>query len=71
MPWAQWLQQGLTGEEAQAIRQATRTGRPCGSQTFVRMLEDRLDRLLAPQKRGPKPKTSQGEELFTTFGTVS
>ena len=70
MPWAQWLQQGLTGEEAEAIRHATRTGRPCGSETFVRMLENRLDRLLAPQKRGPKPKTSQEDDLFATPGVV-
>ncbi len=42
--------------ELEALRHATRTGRPCGSEAFVRTLEDRLARLLAPQKRGPKGK---------------
>lgn len=37
------------------VREATRTGRPAGSDDFVRSIEETLNRSLHPQKRGPKP----------------
>ncbi len=39
---------------AKAIRAATNTGRPWGSDEFVAALELRLGRVLRPQKRGRK-----------------
>ena len=57
----------LAEEEAEALRQATRTGRPCGDAAFVRELEGKLARPLAPQKRGPKPQASQAEEIPELF----
>ena len=39
------------------IREATRTGRPAGSEGFIRKLEAASGRALLPQKRGPKPHT--------------
>ena len=36
-----------------------RGNRPCGSQPFVKRLESTLGRLLAPRKRGRKPKEKQ------------
>jgi hypothetical protein len=57
MAWSDWLARGLAEDEAEALRQATRTGRPCGGTAFVKALETALARPLAPQKRGPKPKT--------------
>ncbi|MCE5230159.1 hypothetical protein LLG95_11240, partial [bacterium] len=59
MTWADWLARGLREEEVEELRAATRTGRPCGDETFVKRLEAELDRLLAPQKRGPKPRADE------------
>jgi len=44
------------GEEAQKIEQHERTGRPLGEDSFVTRLENRLGRVLRPQKPGPKSK---------------
>jgi putative transposase len=38
------------------LREATRTGRPLGSEAFTQKLEAEKQRTLSPQKRGPKPK---------------
>ena len=46
---------------------ATRTGRPCGDAAFVRELEEKLARPLAPQKRGPKPREVQDEAFHGLF----
>jgi hypothetical protein len=49
------------GEETEdAIRRATRTGRPFGSESFVDMLEFRLNQSLKPRKPG-RPRTKLGE----------
>jgi hypothetical protein len=40
---------------------------PCGGAAFVRELEGKLARPLAPQKRGPKPQASQAEEITGPF----
>lgn len=50
-----FLNMAPTHDELDALRRAERTGRPLGAPAFVRRLELRLDRTLAPQKRGPKP----------------
>jgi len=42
------------------IRKATRTGRPFGSESFVDMLEFRLNQTLRPKKAG-RPRKKQGE----------
>ena len=62
LAWGKWLARGLNEEETAALREATRTGRPCGSEAFVRELEKALARPLAPQKRGRKPKIIQEEK---------
>lgn len=56
LAWGEWLARGLEAQECEALRQATRTGRPCGCEAFVRDMEEKLARPLAPQKRGPKPE---------------
>ena len=43
------------------LREATRTGRPFGTDDFVAELEAKLDRTLFPQKPGPKPKQASQE----------
>ncbi len=55
----QWRKVLLTtvAQEAQAerIREASRTGRPLGENTFLREIERRLKRRLTPGKPGPRP----------------
>jgi putative transposase len=52
--WAAFLGEGLEDEDRAAIRAAERTGRPLGSEAFVKGLEQRLGRAIAKQKTGPK-----------------
>lgn len=35
MAWADWLAAGLRDAEVEAVREATRTDRPCGDEAFV------------------------------------
>jgi putative transposase len=53
--WGRWLSEPEEEEDMEGLRLATRTGRPCGSDGFVRMLENLLARTLRPKKRGPEP----------------
>jgi putative transposase len=55
--WRGVLSEGLTDAALlERIREATRTGRPAGSDTFVRGLEKCVGRRLRPNKRGPRPR---------------
>lgn len=51
--WNEFLAAGLSEEEHLALRAAERTGRPLGSEGFVRRLEADLERPLARRKPGP------------------
>jgi putative transposase len=57
--WAAFLNGGLQEDEHQAIRAGERTGRPLGSDLFIKRLEKRLGRSLAKRKPGPKPSESR------------
>jgi putative transposase len=52
--WEGWLLAGIHDAEANAIRLNTSTGRPSGSESFVRQLESSSGRLLGVRKRGPR-----------------
>ncbi len=56
--WRQFLMDGMDDRVIDDLRRHERTGRPLGDATFLAGIETRLGRCLAPQKRGPKPKTS-------------
>ena len=58
--WSEWLAVE-TASETEAVRTATRTGRPCGSFDFVETLEGMLKRRLRPSKRGRKRRGSSGK----------
>jgi putative transposase len=58
--WAAFLAEGLAEDEATGLRAHERTGRPLGGDAFVKTLERRLGRSLAPRKRGPKRKKAAG-----------
>jgi len=55
--WRQFLRADDGPPRIAAIRSRERTGRPLGSDGFVRRCEKRLKRQLRLQKPGPKPKT--------------
>jgi putative transposase len=57
--WAAWLRAGLEEQTAERLKVNTSTGRPTGSDDFVRELERRLGRRLRPRKRGPKSHESR------------
>ena len=54
--WRALLRKGMTEEEAEALRERTRTGRPLGAPGFVARIEGKLGRLLRCRKPGPAPK---------------
>ena len=64
--WRKYLDAGVTESQLAAIRSNTYSGRPLGSQEFIRTLEKETKRRLAPQKRGPKKKTDKSAAQ-TTF----
>jgi len=54
--WKEFLLEGLDkAVEIDLIRGANKTGRPLGSEDFVRKMEKITGRALFPKKRGPKP----------------
>jgi putative transposase len=59
--WAQALAWSNADEQpAERLRQATRTGRPCGQQQFVTALEQTLRRPLQRHKPGPPKRAAAG-----------
>jgi len=55
--WSDWLADaGADAAALDTLRTNTRSGRPCGSPSFVERIEAALARILRPRKRGPKPK---------------
>jgi len=50
--WASFLSAGIDPQEQERLRRHERTGRPLGSQRFIKKLEKALGRVLRPQKGG-------------------
>ena len=57
--WQCLLDSALPQADYEAIRRGERTGRPLGAAQFIERLEGQLGRILAPQKRGRKPKAKE------------
>jgi len=58
--WREFLAGGITEEEYKTLRRHERTGRPLGDEKFVIMLEQKLCKILIPQKGGrPKKQKNQ------------
>jgi putative transposase len=55
-PWDRFLKRDLSQDEIELFRKHERTGRPMGHPNFIEHLEILLDRILKPQKPGPKVK---------------
>ena len=56
--WPLFLGEAEVPADRTAIEAALRTGRPRGTDAFVKALERKLGRQLRPLKRGPKPRKS-------------
>ena len=54
--WSEYFGQAEDMAIAEKMRKHEQTGRPLGSESFVMKLEKILDRMLRPQKTGPKLK---------------
>ena len=54
--WQSFLDSARSQEMLQAIRSHSNTGRPLGSDKFVRELEQKLGRRLRPRSSGPKAR---------------
>jgi putative transposase len=57
--WKRFLSKTESFDQMETFRKHERTGRPLGSESFVQMLEQKLDRILAPQKPGRKAKSKK------------
>ena len=59
------LEAGVASPEGEALAEAIearlRTGRPLGSDAWIAAKEAALDRPLRPARRGPKPRSGQGD----------
>jgi len=53
--WRQFLSGDVSDEEYELLQRHERTGRPLGSMSFIERLENKLSRILTPQKGG-RPK---------------
>lgn len=59
--WSDWLAGEDDSDRERAIRGRTFTGRPCGTEDFVKGMEAVVGRPLAPAKRGRKPLVASNE----------
>jgi len=57
--WQEFLSEEVTREDVENIQSCERTGRPLGDSAFVSELEEKLKRVLQPQRAGRKKKTVQ------------
>ena len=60
--WNELLRKGCAKEEMLELRERTRTGRPCGSKTFVSKVESLLGRTLHRRKPGRKRQKRERKE---------
>ena len=60
--WSSWLAGNESEADIQKIREATATGRVCGSEDFIKRLESQSGRLLRPMKRGRKYRADRGKD---------
>ena len=65
--------EGAEEDEAavMAIRRSRSTGRPVGAEDWIKGLEAGLGRVLAPARRGPKPKAGPEDRQAGLIRTVS
>lgn len=57
--WKEFLLSGINEKEIEELRKHERTGRPLGSERFIKKFERTLDRLLHKQKPGREKRNEQ------------
>uniref|UniRef100_A0A7C4RR61 Transposase n=1 Tax=Desulfatirhabdium butyrativorans TaxID=340467 RepID=A0A7C4RR61_9BACT len=60
--WAGYLGEEPDQEAVDAVIQATKSGRPCGTKDFILQMEGLLNRRLAPNPRGRPVKSAKKEK---------
>jgi putative transposase len=60
--WHAWLATEEKAEDLDFIRERTRTGQPCATEEFTRMLETKLGSPLLRRKPGPKKKEKKEDD---------
>lgn len=50
--WSDWLRAGESRPQSDLIRRCTKTGRPCGTESFLKGLEQTTGRFLIPHRVG-------------------
>lgn len=68
--WKEILADGMLEEQSEAVRRATRTGEPLGSQEFVAELEHRAGRRLRVLERGRPRREPRSPEGTTAQGLL-
>ena len=68
--WAKFIYQGLDDKVVDAMRKHSRTGRPLGGDRFVKRLEKKLGRTLAPLKGG-RPKKEKNPYCVPNVANLS
>ncbi len=63
--WSEWLAGEDSGDVIQGIRDATSTGRACGSEDFIDRLESQYGCSFRPGKAGRKARSSTTAESIT------
>ena len=58
--WSEWLSAGDNESAVKFIRNCTKTGRPCGSESYIKELELITGRILTPRRIG-RPRKKDGE----------
>jgi hypothetical protein len=70
--WRNFLEEGETQSELDALRRCTHTGRPLGSGEFIEALEHNTERRLAPQKGGrPRKPVADARQEASAFPKVT
>jgi len=61
--WSEWLRAGESKAEVKFIRDCTKTGRPCATESNVKELERITGRVLLPRKAGRPPKKASADKI--------
>ena len=56
--WSAYLTNTSQSDTTESIRRHNRTGRPLGSDEFIKALEQQTGKTLAPKRPGPKPSST-------------
>ncbi len=70
-PFASVLDEAVDEDALAPLRRAETTGRPIGSETWIKRLERDHDRVLTPRKRGPAAKERAATTQLHLFSKLS